>query len=68
MPREAFPIIQTGTSALSMERDQSFIPASGIDVTPAYLEEQSKSAVVSNTERGGGASDKGKHRNEASAQ
>lgn len=40
-----FSIIQTGTSGLSMER--VFIPASGIEVTPAYLEKRRKSEAVS---------------------
>lgn len=36
-----------------------FILPSGIDVTPAYLEKQSKSVAVCNTEARGGASDNG---------
>lgn len=68
MPWEAPWSIQTGTSGLSIERDRSecFMPASGIDVAPAYLEKQSKSEAVSKT--GGGTLDNSMHRNEPCAQ
>lgn len=45
-----------------------FMQAVGIEVTPAYLKKQCKSAAASKTEAGGKASDNSMHGNEASAQ
>lgn len=68
MPWQAFSIIQTGTSGLSMEREHRAVCYLQEQMTPAYLEKLSKSAAVSKTEAGGGAVDNSMYGNETSAQ